>query len=209
MPAETILLRFVLCLFPALTYGIARQRLGKPIGFGTFSLVALGSAVIGMIAVDVAAENPLPLLSAVVTGIGFLGAGALLRTGERVSGFTSAATIWIHAVFGLAIGTGEYLLGGLVYTAIWAVTILDQRMQRRWDGAHQRRLTVVLPAGEVGRAIERDLGLPERESALQIQVDREAQKATVIHAATRTMVEDHGLLERLQNDPRIFSYGIE
>jgi putative Mg2+ transporter-C (MgtC) family protein len=62
-----------------------------------------------------------------VTGIGFLGAGALVRSGppERISGFTSAATIWIVAVFGLTIGVGEYFLAALLYAAIWLVTSID------------------------------------------------------------------------------------
>src|SRR6185503_20781311 len=95
----------------AFAFGLARQKLGKAIGFGTFIFVALGACGLSLVALEFAdqQQNPLPLLSAIVTGIGFLGAGALFRTADRVVGFTSAATIWIFACFGMAIGLGEFL----------------------------------------------------------------------------------------------------
>ena len=93
MLISTVLFRFSVAFVASFLFGFVRQRMGKPIGFGTFIFLAQGSCALALTAITLQSDNPLPLLSAIVTGIGFLGAGALFRSGERVVGFTSAATI--------------------------------------------------------------------------------------------------------------------
>lgn len=142
--ADLALARLGAAILLSLIFGLVRQRSGKPIGFGTFTFVSVGACALALVAVRLAPDAPLALLGAIVTGIGFLGAGALVRSSapERISGFTSAATIWIVAVFGLTIGVGEYLLAALLYAAIWLVTSIDlprlsHRLKRR-DGPDLR-----------------------------------------------------------------------
>ena len=87
----TIIFRFVLAFVLALLFGFNRQKAHKPTGFVTYIFVAIGSCALSMAAILIS-ENPLPLLAAIVTGIGFLGAGALIKTSDKVFGFTSAAS---------------------------------------------------------------------------------------------------------------------
>jgi putative Mg2+ transporter-C (MgtC) family protein len=135
---STVLFRFSVAFVASFLFGFVRQRMGKPIGFGTFIFLAQGSCALALTAITLQSDNPLPLLSAIVTGIGFLGAGALFRSGERVVGFTSAATIWAFAILGLTLGVGEYLIAGMLYATIWSVVLVDLYMQKRWIGSHQR-----------------------------------------------------------------------
>ena len=173
MSVEIVLMRFGLAFFGAFGFGLVRQGMGKPIGFGTFIFLALGSCGLALTALGHNQENPLPLLSAIVTGVGFLGAGALFRAGDRVSGFTSAATIWIFAVFGLTMGVGEYLISGLIYASVFVVIGVDYWLAKRWFGSHNRRLTVEVPMGTTAEELEA-WGIPPQREAQLVEFDRSA-----------------------------------
>ncbi len=142
MTPQTYELRLLLTFVLAFLFGLARQRAHKPIGFGTFTLVATGSCALGITALLLMKDNPLPLMGAIITGIGFLGAGALVRTSDKIFGFTSATSIWLFAVIGLVVGIGEYLLGMSLYLLAWIVILTDQSLSRHGIGSYQRRVVI-------------------------------------------------------------------
>src|SRR3989338_11188985 len=109
------LLNFGIVFVMSATFGIQRQRSHKPIGFGTFIFVALGSCGLSMIAMIIEPQSPIPLLSAIVTSIGFLGAGALIRTSDKIFGFTTAAGIWLFAIIGVLVGIQNYFFALIIY----------------------------------------------------------------------------------------------
>lgn len=92
--------------------GAEREFRQKAAGLRTNTLIALGSALFTILSVelsrDVPGADPGRVAAQVVTGIGFLGAGAILRTGSDIRGLTTAATIWVNAAIGVAAGTGQY-----------------------------------------------------------------------------------------------------
>ncbi|PJB78655.1 MAG: hypothetical protein CO090_06315 [Acidobacteria bacterium CG_4_9_14_3_um_filter_49_7] len=139
-----ILLKEGLTLALGFLFGYVRQKLRKPIGFGTFIFVSVGACSLSIIALRLPAANTVPLLAAIVTGIGFLGAGALIKSGEKIHGFTSAALIWLFAIFGLTIGVGEFTVGIIIYTIVWVVSFADNFFQRRGIGAYTKQLRVVI-----------------------------------------------------------------
>ena len=138
-----ILLRFGITFILALVFGLERQRAHNPVGFGTFNFVALGSCSLGVTAMLISSESPFGLLSAIVTGIGFLGAGALIKSNDRVFGFTTAASIWILAIFGLTIGIGDYLLGGVLYASVWLILGVDRILEAKGIGTYQKKIVIV------------------------------------------------------------------
>src|SRR5207249_9333948 len=75
-PAEAVV-RLVIVFLLAFGIGLERQLRRKPVGFGTFVFVSTGACALAILSVDLEDQNPLPLLGGVITGIGFLGAGAL------------------------------------------------------------------------------------------------------------------------------------
>src|SRR5690606_39922495 len=111
-----------------------------PAGFRTHILVCLGSALIMLISIYgvsdfIKEENvradPARLAAQVVSGIGFLGAGTILRHGLTVSGLTTAASLWVVAGIGLAVGAG-YMFGAVLTTILTLVSLeLLNRMERR------------------------------------------------------------------------------
>ena len=142
MSPLTYELRLLLTFVLSFLFGLARQRAHKPIGFGTFTMVATGACGLSITALLITKDNPLPLLNAIITGIGFLGAGALVRTSEKIFGFTSATSIWLFAVIGLVFGIGEYLLGLTLYLIAWLVIAADYVLARHGVGSYQRKVVI-------------------------------------------------------------------
>ena len=117
----TMIMRMLLALLLAGIIGFQREREGKAAGFRTHILIGLASALF-TIASLYAYNSPL-IASGVVAGIGFLGAGAILKTNEGiVLGLTTAASIWVTAAVGLAVGSGLYLVA--VVTTVVALAVL-------------------------------------------------------------------------------------
>lgn len=97
--------------------GIERQMGGQTAGFRTQLLVCLGACLFTIASVHVykvhgAYTDPARIAAQIVVGIGFLGAGAILRHGVSIRGLTTAATLWIVSAIGMAVGFGEYLIAG-------------------------------------------------------------------------------------------------
>jgi len=139
MDLLTILFKFSLVFFLAFVFGLERQKSHKPIGFGTFIFVSMGSCGLAITALVLHTENPLPLLGAIISGIGFLGAGALIKTTDKIFGFTSAASIWLFSIIGLVIGVGEYMLALIMYGSIWIVLLGDNYLEHRGIGSYQKK----------------------------------------------------------------------
>ena len=87
--------------------GLERELNAQPAGFRTHLLVSLGAALFTVAGADLADADPARVAAQVVTGIGFLGAGAILRDGGSVKGLTTAASLWVTAAVGLACGLGN------------------------------------------------------------------------------------------------------
>ena len=137
-----VLLRLGITSALCMLFGFDRQRAHKPVGFGTYSFVGVGACAMAIAAVDIFPDNPLGLFGAIITAIGFLGAGVLIRTGDRIFGFTTAASIWVFAVFGVLMGAGEYLTGLLTYAIVWGVVLVDRHMEMHGIGSHQRKFVI-------------------------------------------------------------------
>lgn len=124
--------------------GFERQTHGRPAGFRTQLLVCVACTLLMLISEQFYSQSPLEggyirfdptrIAAGAMTGIGFLGAGVILKTGLSVQGLTTAACIWIVAAIGLAIGAGQYLAGisGFVITffSLWFLRILEGRIQQ-------------------------------------------------------------------------------
>jgi len=107
--------------------GMQREGANRPAGFRTHVLVALGSALIMLISVhgfgDVGRiQDPARIAAQVVSGIGFLGAGTIMKSGSSITGLTTAASLWVVAGIGLSCGAGFYV--GAIASTILAYVIL-------------------------------------------------------------------------------------
>src|SRR5438552_8695524 len=145
-PAEAVV-RLVIVFLLAFGIGLERQLRRKPVGFGTFVFVSTGACALAILSVDLEDQNTLPLLGGVITGIGILGASALIRSNDRVFGFTTAALVWAMAALGVAAGAGLYLLVIVNYAVVWAVVLTDRFLEGKGFGSHAKlvHLTIANP----------------------------------------------------------------
>ena len=105
-----IAVRLRLAAIFGLAVGYERRSADKPAGLRTLSLVCLGSAMFTIIsAFGFETADQSRVAAQIVTGVGFLGAGTILRSGVTISGLTTAATIWATAAIGMAVGSGLYI----------------------------------------------------------------------------------------------------
>ena len=137
MPPVDLILRLLLAAGLGAGIGVERELRRKPAGLRTNILIALGSALFTTMSLELAREGGTPdrVTSQIVTGIGFLGAGAILRDGGNVHGMTTAATIWVNAAVGVAAGAGQYMMAS-VATALTLVVLallgpLERYFERR------------------------------------------------------------------------------
>jgi putative Mg2+ transporter-C (MgtC) family protein len=106
--------------------GLEREVSLKPAGLRTHILVGLGSTLFTILSLDAfPGSDPSRVAAAIVVGIGFLGAGTIIKTKEKVIGLTTAATLWIVASIGVATGAGFYLLATIASILAFLVLKLD------------------------------------------------------------------------------------
>jgi len=115
----TIAFRLFIAFTAGMLIGYDRERSGKVAGLKTQMLVCVGSALFAALSIFIAdslgvlGQDPTRIMAQVVTGVGFLGAGVIIKNGNRLSGVTTAATIWATAAVGVAIGSGFYIPAAL------------------------------------------------------------------------------------------------
>jgi len=136
--------RLAMSLLCGTLIGIERQWHHKNAGIKTNTLVTLGAAAFGLISERGfgANANPAQVAAGVVTGIGFIGAGVILRRAGSVQGINSAATLWAAGGLGLSIGQGYYLLAWMMLIAI----LVTQITLRRIAAVVDKRSGLVNPA---------------------------------------------------------------
>lgn len=210
MELGSAILKFAIVFLAASLFGLQRQRAHKPIGFGTYVFVAIGGCAAAVIALDFTPENPLPILSAIMTGIGFLGAGALIKTSDKVMGFSSAATIWLFAIFGAITGFGEYMLGTIIYILTWGVILVDRYLEAKAIGAYQIKLTIktcrLLPEKEINKEI---MLLTKKHKLMEIHIDKKEETMTLNYIVEGAKTELNKLPDKLYSKEWFQSAKIE
>jgi putative Mg2+ transporter-C (MgtC) family protein len=172
-----IALRLALTVAAGAVLGMERSRTGHPAGLRTTLLVTLAAAV-AMIQMNLLIETNgkpsdsytvmdlmrLPL--GILTGVGFIGAGAIVRKNDLVIGLTTAATMWFATVIGLCMGGGQLILGtvstGIGFAVLWGLRFVEGRLEHNRP-AHLR----IAVAGD--RLSEQELRLQLRAAKLHIK----------------------------------------
>lgn len=141
MIADTeILIRLGVAALLGMIVGFERERQNQPAGLRTHAILAIGSCLAMTISINIAMQfyplvpngDPGRLAAQVVSGIGFLGAGAILRYGTNVKGLTTATSLWTIAIVGLAVGAGHYFAAFGTTIALLIVLVLLNVLEKRW-----------------------------------------------------------------------------
>ena len=125
---EHVVIRLLAAMFLGAIIGWERGRAGKPAGLRTHMLVAMGSAlfVLGSSAAEMSMDGLSRVIQGIATGIGFIGAGAILKRREEreIEGLTTAAGIWMTAAAGVTVGLGRLGLALLSVVLTWVILAL-------------------------------------------------------------------------------------
>ncbi len=148
-----IALRLVVSLFIGGLIGLERSYHGRPAGFRTHALVCLSTSLLMLVTVyetrwfpSVAqgriSLDPTRMAQGIMTGIGFLGAGTIMKEGLSVRGLTTAAGLWVIAAIGLSVGMGDFALA-FIATVLCFVTVsvlgkAERKAKMRQAGGHER-----------------------------------------------------------------------
>jgi putative Mg2+ transporter-C (MgtC) family protein len=129
--------RLILAAALGAALGFERELRQKSAGLRTNILIAVGAALFTLMSIAMAGDagaDRTRIAAQIVTGIGFLGAGAIMRTGSGVQGLTPAATVWVNAAVGVAAGGGETHLAvigtGVTLAALLMLAPLERRLER-------------------------------------------------------------------------------
>jgi len=134
-------LRLAAAAFLGGLIGLERESHGKDAGFRTYAIVCVGSALIMILSTEmyelykgVAEVDPARIVAQVVSGIGFLGAGAIIRFPQGIKGLTTAAGIWTAAGIGMACGLGLYKLAGFTTVLVLVILIVFSKIDQFFGG---------------------------------------------------------------------------
>lgn len=172
-----LLLRLLLALAAAALIGRERGANGHAAGLRTTMLVALAAALAtalsgvllsthGKVQGDFSTMDVMRLPLGILTGVGFLGAGAILKRGKLVMGLTTAATLWAVTVIGIVFGAGQYALGlmatALCFGSLYGLKFVEARLKQQHDGT----LTLVTGGRDIPNGWPDMLGTARCEALL-------------------------------------------
>lgn len=180
-----ILLRLLCAMLVGAVIGTEREYTHRPAGMRTHMLVALGACAT-MITSQLlfwmyrpygAVPDPARLSAQVITGVGFLGAGTILREGPTIKGLTTAASIWAVACLGVAAGGGYYAVALIGAACIMVTLVIFEWLQKKLLRGHYEIYMFEVTCGNVASVLEliNHLALEADATVTSIQVDEPAE----------------------------------
>ena len=175
--------KMLLSLVLGAAVGYERKRRGQIAGVRTFALISMGATLAMILSIYVPQEylglkngDPGRIAAQVVTGIGFLGAGAIIQMKGSVRGLTTAAGIWMVAAIGMAVGAGLYVVAIVSTILIFFTLILFERYERRHNLVRETKalrveVREVVQSLESYRQMITDLGVKVMDESLRVDYD--------------------------------------
>ncbi|MFL5953605.1 MAG: MgtC/SapB family protein [Gaiellaceae bacterium] len=198
--------------------GVEREIRDHEAGFRTHLLVSLGSAIFTVVSAygfegflqsgaSVVRADPTRIAAQIVTGIGFLGAGAIIRDGMNVRGLTTAANLWAVSAIGICCGAGYYAAAaigaGIALFALWPLRILSDKTIDRWRQSSARVLLEVEP-GAIDNVLE--VISRSRRRIERFDIEHEGERRRLIFQLDRVNAE---LIARLSEVGGVSDVGWE
>ncbi len=216
-----MILRILLAVVLGGAIGLEREFSGRAAGFRTHILVCVGSTIVVLAAIsiprlfsgeyaDILRIDPGRISAGIVTGIGFLGAGAIIRRGDFIRGLTTAACIWFAAALGIVIGQGHYFLAVGGTAIVLAVLRMDEIFEARLNTPIYRVLVVRLEESHA-KAFEEKAGLFLKTQHIRIQdmdyaYERERRMVEItLYIRTRRALQSGRIGTGLKDEPGLIS----
>lgn len=208
---DEVAIRLIVAAVLGGAVGLERELREREAGLRTHLLVSVGAAVFTLVSAYGFSDfrygletgltlDPTRIAAQIVTGIGFLGAGAIIRQGLSIRGLTTAATLWVVAAIGLASGAGYYsaavVATALVIFSLWPLRLLAHHVVIRIR-PEEGRLLVVLPPGASAAPVLAEIeGTGVRVDALQIE-ESQAERVVVVEIRLPERFRGAELVDRM------------
>ncbi len=201
------LIKIILSMLAGGAIGLEREFRDKAAGFRTLIFISVGAALYTIFSIRIGADgDPGRIAAALVTGVGFLGAGVIMKDGARVIGLTTAATIWFIAALGMGFGAGEYALT-LAMTAIGLVVLwIFPAIEHRIDNIREEREYEIVFTFQVEKmAALETLFHTHRLRIMERKQCKSGPHMTCTWQTAGSPAEQERLLQELLRDPDIES----
>lgn len=206
---QEIIIRILIAAFLGALVGYERERQGQPAGLRTHIILVVGATLTMTLSINLAMQfsalvpngDPARLAAQVVSGIGFLGAGAILRYGPNIKGLTTAASLWTMAIVGLVVGAGHYVAAIAATGIILVVLIILNVVEKRFINQYSTMTISVIADDRKGlldeihgmvRKLSKTTGTPGVEKNIK---SRRIKVEYTVKVMANTPVED--LIEKL------------
>ncbi|HEV8720536.1 MAG TPA: MgtC/SapB family protein [Candidatus Binatia bacterium] len=201
------LIKLLLALVLGGLIGWERELYDKPAGFRTNTLICVGSTLFTIFSLKIGTipgTDSARIAAQIVSGIGFLGAGAIIRRGEAVLGLTTAATIWFVASIGMGVGAGYYLTSSIGTALALAILLLFRKFENVVDRFHTTRTYHVILSADNDAVRELSLALDSCELRVLGNKQVKSDNRYVYEITLTGRKANHNpLLEKLLKSPTV------
>ena len=203
--------RIIIAIILGSLIGFEREKYGRPAGLRTHMIVCVASTLAMLISIfGFSSGDPARLAAQVISGIGFIGAGTIIRGDKDITGITTAATIWICAIIGLACGAGYYFSAILTTLSVLVILSGFVKIESKLSRKRKSGSTLSVLVKDNGDVVERlkkflnenNISITSLEYKSQTYEGDKATKITVVFGSPTLIVE---LNEFIANLDREFS----
>ena len=185
--------------------GAEREFHNKAAGFRTLIFICLGATLFTILSIRISDRgDPARIAAQIVTGVGFIGAGVIMLGAGRIHGITTAATIWLIAALGMAVGMGQYILAWASTLSVMMVLLVFPRIEHVIDNMREDR-TYEITCSATPENAQR-ISAILKNSGLHIYRFKQTKVGSKLHFSGqfsgRPQKQDH-LLQQLLADPEI------
>ena len=203
------LLKLVISFLIGALVGAEREYKNKAAGFRTVTLITTGSTLFTIISMEMGgAKDPARVAANIITGIGFLGAGAIFKEGANVKGLTTAATIWLAAAMGMSVGIGQYQLAALSLVIVLVIQLALPLVQKIIDASNREKTYKITMLGNnLGKMDELNLIFREcKLNAVCINQAKQSNEMILTYVVKGTEKNHHTLITQFYGNSLIESF---
>ena len=205
---DETLIKIFLAIVLGGALGMERQYHDKPAGYATNCLICVGAMLFTILSeyMGAAGGDPGRIAAQIVTGVGFIGAGSILRDGNKISGLTTAAGVWLVAAIGMTIGYGQYLLAMLTASAI-LIFQLGARRAIKVIELLKRHDTINLVCDPNWQTVDKIVKIIESQNItiLKQEVTKQENRFHLCIVATFTGHEFQNITRKLLEIPEVYT----
>ncbi|HAE69742.1 MULTISPECIES: MgtC/SapB family protein [Sphingobacterium] len=206
-PFETRdILLIMLSVLIGLLIGIEREYRNKSAGLRTFILVSFGSCLFTILSLKIGLANPDRLAANIITGIGFLGAGVIFKEDNKVSGITTATTIWATASLGMCVGAGYIFLAFIGVGLVLMILALLTYLQTYIDNYHKIKDYELQTLSEADFEHTEQLIRSMGFKAVVISQRYNKESLNTVWRLTGNVNQHRALVETLRRDRQVVAY---